>query len=66
MAPWPRLSDSFYVFTFYTLYFSNGPDNLGEPTSADSKNPVLLGSFNEPEHGGLESTDKKVKERKRG
>ena len=59
---------SFYVFTFYalTLYFSDGPDNLCEPTSADSKNPVLLGSFNEPEHGGLESTNKKVKERKRG
>ena len=32
---------SFYVFTFYalTLYFSDGPDNLCEPTSADSKNP---------------------------
>ena len=32
---------SFYVFTFYalTLYFSNGTDNLCEPTSADSKNP---------------------------
>ena len=57
---------SFYVFTFYTLYFSNGPDNLGEPTSADSKSPELLGSFNGLEPGGLESTDKKAKERERG
>ena len=32
---------SFCVFTFYalTLHFSDGPDNLSEPTSADSKNP---------------------------
>ena len=30
-----------FVFTFYvmTLYFSDGPDNLCEPTYADSKNP---------------------------
>ena len=36
-----RTVTSFYVFTFYalTLYFSDGPDNLCEPTSADSKNP---------------------------
>ena len=29
-----------FIFTFYalTLYFSDGPDNLCEPTSADSKN----------------------------
>ena len=59
---------SFYVFTFYslTLYLSDGPDNLCEPTSADSKSPELLGSFNGLEPGGLESTDKKVKERERG
>ena len=32
---------SFYVFTLYalTLYVSDGPDNLCEPTSADSRNP---------------------------
>ena len=32
---------SFYVFTFYalSLYVSDGPDNLCEPTSADSRNP---------------------------
>ena len=32
---------SFYVFTFHalTLYFSDGPDNLCEPTYAESKNP---------------------------
>ena len=32
----------FYVFTFYalTLYSSDGPDNLCEPISAVSKNPV--------------------------
>ena len=31
---------SFYAFSFYalTLYFSDGPDNLCESTSADSKN----------------------------
>ena len=33
--------ESCYVFTFYalTLFFSDGPDNLCEPTSAESKNP---------------------------
>ena len=32
---------SFYVFTFYalTLYFSDGPNNLCELTSADSRYP---------------------------
>ena len=32
---------SFYVFIFYalTLYFADGPDNLCELTSADSKYP---------------------------
>ena len=41
VAPWPKLSDIFYVFIFYalTLYFSDGPDNLCELTSADSKYP---------------------------
>ena len=31
----------FYVLIFYALiiYFSDGPDNLCEPVSADSKNP---------------------------
>ena len=35
---------SFYVFTFHalTLYFSDGPDNLYEPTSADSRNPLSV------------------------
>ena len=39
--PDQKLSMPFYVFTFYalTLYFSDGPDNLCEPTSADSRNP---------------------------
>ena len=34
---------SFYVFIFYalTLYFSDGPDNLCELTSTDSKYPSL-------------------------
>ena len=33
--------ESCYVCTYYalTLYFSDGPDNLCEPTSAESKNP---------------------------
>ena len=46
---------SFYVFTFYTLtlYFSDGPDNLCKPTSADSKNPGVLTLKTMPSCPGL-------------
>ena len=49
---------SFYVFTFYalTLYFSDGPDNLCKPTSADSKNPGVLTLKTMPSCPGLTPT----------